>query len=66
MVHRALHGRRGKGDALRTFVRARCAQRQQKARGNGHRDGARRGYEFRAIAKRVRKVRTDEIRFRPQ
>jgi len=63
MLRRALHGRRNE-DALRTFVRARCAQRQQKARGDGDRGGARRGNEFRVAAKRARKVRSDEIRFR--
>jgi hypothetical protein len=62
----ALHGRRRNGDRLRAFVRARCAQRHQKARGNGQRDGARRCDEMRRIAKRVRKVRSDQIRLRGQ
>ena len=66
MLWRALHGRRRNEDALRTFVRAGHAQRQHKAGGNGHRDGARRGHEFHVFAKRVRNVRSDEVRFRGQ
>ena len=46
-----------------TFVRAGRAQSQRKARGNGHRDGARRGKEFRVVAKRARSILSDEIRF---
>jgi predicted metal-binding protein len=66
MLRRALQGRRRKGDALRTFVCSRCAQRHQEARGNGQRDGARRGDELRGVAKRVREVGSDEIRFTGQ
>ena len=64
---RALHGCRGNVDALRTlvwtFVRADPAQRQHEARGNGHCHGARRGNEFRVVAKRGRNILSDEIHF---
>jgi len=66
MLRRALHGRRGNRDRLRTIVRARCAECHQKGRGNCHRDGARRSDELRRVAKHVRKVRSDEIRVRGQ
>jgi hypothetical protein len=66
MLLRTLHGRGRNGDRLRTIVRARSAERHQKARGNGQRDGARHGDELRRVAKRARKVRPDEIRVRGQ
>jgi hypothetical protein len=63
---RPLHGRGGDGHALSTIVRARSAERHQKARGNGQGDGARHGDELPRVAKCARKMRPDEIRVRGQ
>ena len=64
MRRRVLHDRRRDADALRPFVRAGRAHSNHKARGNGHQDRARRSNEFRVVAKRVRKMRSDQIRLR--
>jgi hypothetical protein len=66
MRRRVVHGRRRNADGLRPFVRAGRTHGHHKARGNGHQDRARRRNEFRVVAKRVRKMRSDQIRLREQ